>query len=215
MDQHRTESGTPEPNQKAPTNEVHARILDTWRHLRIAFLLLIWIHILMSSYSQKVQTFPFWGIWMKQEWDWSWIRPLYPDTKLNLGDRVLGEVEKNSFIAWWPQGANALKTVCPHLEGVVRSFIAMVQRGRNQLLDILLIGWGSTSSTFWFQLVWDLHACGQQTVNFSHLVGFQYLQNISKILFCVSLEGEAGPCPKAALLFLDCSSIVSASHPLP
>ena len=24
---------------------------------------------------------------------------LYPDTKLNLGDRVLGEVEKDSFIA--------------------------------------------------------------------------------------------------------------------
>ena len=29
----------------------------------------------------------------------SQIRPLYPDIKLNLRDRVLGEVEENSFIA--------------------------------------------------------------------------------------------------------------------
>jgi len=37
-----------------------------------------------------------------------------------------------------PQQVDALKTVCPHLEGVVRSFIVMVQRGHDQLLDILL-----------------------------------------------------------------------------
>ena len=37
------------------------------------------------------------------------------------------------------QQANALKT---HLEGVVRSFIVMIQRGGcDQLVDILLIGW--------------------------------------------------------------------------
>ena len=40
-----------------------------------------------------------------------------------------------------PQQANALKTVCPDLEGVVRTFIVMVQRGRDQLVDVLLIGW--------------------------------------------------------------------------
>ena len=44
------------------------------------------------------------------------------------------------------------------------------------LVDILLIGWWwsnreSASSTFWFQLVWDLRAGGQHTVNFFHLVG--------------------------------------------
>ena len=32
--------------------------------------------------------------------------------------------------------------------------------------------------------------------------GLQCLQNSSKVLLCVSLEGEPGPCPKAALLFL-------------
>ena len=51
------------------------------------------------------------------------------------------------------------------------------------------------------QLVWGLRACGQHTVlivNFSHLERFQYLQNSSKILLCVSLNGETGPCPKGA-----------------
>ena len=95
----------------------------------------------------------------------------------------------------------------------------MVQRGRrDQLVDILLIGWWGgkweSSSAFWFQLVWSLPACGQHAVNFSHLVG-EYLQNSSKILLCIFLEGEPGPCPKAALLFLDCSSHVSVSPPFP
>ena len=46
-----------------------------------------------------------------------------------------------------------------------------VQRvGLDQLMDILLIaGWGGNwepaSSTFWFQPVWGLHACGQHTVD--------------------------------------------------
>ena len=46
----------------------------------------------------------------------------------------------------------------------------------DQLTDSLLIGWWwrnreSTSTTFWFQLVWGLCACGQHTVNFFHLMG--------------------------------------------
>ena len=57
----------------------------------------------------------------------------------------LGEVKKNSFIGLLGKGgqqqANALKTVCPALEGLVRSFTVIVQRGRDQLIDILLMGW--------------------------------------------------------------------------
>ena len=46
---------------------------------------------------------------------------------------------------------------------------------RDQLVEILLNGrwwgnWESTSSTFWFQLIWGLHAHGQHTVNFFHLL---------------------------------------------
>ena len=43
--------------------------------------------------------------------------------------------------------------------------------------------------------------------------GLQYLQISSKILFCVSLEGEPGPCPKASLLFLLTAPPLSP-HPL-
>ena len=45
--------------------------------------------------------------------------------------------------------------------------------------------------------------------------GVLVLQKSSKLLLRISLEGEPGPCPKAALLFLGSSSLVSASPPLP
>lgn len=87
----------------------------------------------------------------------------------------------------------------------MKNFIVMAQRRHGQLLDSHLIGWWcankwkSASSTFWFQVVWGLQVCGKHTVNFSHLVGFSYLQNSSKILLCISLERGSGHCPKAAL----------------
>ena len=67
--------------------------------------------------------------------------------------------EKNSFIAMPGKGgtqwAHVLKAMCPIVEGLMRSFIAMVQRGRGQLVGILLMGWWrgkweSASSTFCF-----------------------------------------------------------------
>ena len=48
-----------------------------------------------------------------------------------------------------------------------------------------------------------------------HLGGGLFLWNNSKILLYIFLEDEPGPTPKAALLFLDCSSLVSASPPFP
>lgn len=46
----------------------------------------------------------------------------------------------------------------------------------DQLMDSFLIGWWwsnweSTSSAFWFQLVWGLCACGQHTVGLFHMLG--------------------------------------------
>ena len=41
----------------------------------------------------------------------------------------------------WPQWADVLKTVSSDLEEVVRSFIVRVQRGCDELVDVLLIGW--------------------------------------------------------------------------
>ena len=54
-------------------------------------------------------------------------------------------------------------------------FIKTGRKGCRRV-DTLLIGWWwgnreSTLSTFWFQLVWNLCACGQHTINFSYLVG--------------------------------------------
>ena len=102
------------------------------------------------------------------------------------------------------------------LHRVVRSFIEVVQRGHGQLLDSLLIGWWwgnpkSASSTFWFQQVWGLRACRQQTVNFSDLVGVSASAELLKdIVLCLPWWG-ARTCPKAVLLLLECSSLVSVS----
>ena len=71
----------------------------------------------------------------------------------------------------------------------MRSFVVMVQRGRDQLMDILLIGWWdgkweSASPIFWFQLVRGL--CGQQTVNFSHLEGVSVsAKQLKDIVVCI------------------------------
>ena len=105
------------------------------------------------------------------------IQLLYPSTKLNLRDRVLGEIEKNSFIALPDKGCQCPQNCVFQSGGGVRSSIVMVQRGgHDQLMDILLIGWwwgywGSATSTFWFQLVCGLCTCGQHMVNFFHLMG--------------------------------------------
>ena len=83
------------------------------------------------------------------------------------------EVEKESFITLPGKGGHSgllpWKSTCPHLERIVRSFIVMVQRGCDQLVDILLRGWSwgkweSAPSTFRFQPVWGLHAFGQHTI---------------------------------------------------
>ena len=45
--------------------------------------------------------------------------------------------------------------------------------------------------------------------------GALVLQKNSKILLYIFFEEEPGPCPKATLFFLDCSSLVSAFLPFP
>ena len=70
---------------------------------------------------------------------------LHNGAKSNLGDQVFREVEKSSFIALpgkgGPQQPNDLKTVCTNLGKILRSFIVMVQRGCDQLVDFLLMGY--------------------------------------------------------------------------
>ena len=131
--------------------------------------------------------------------------------ELNLGDRVLGvlgEVEKDSFITLPGKGGTAgscLEKLCPNLEKIVSSFIVMVQGGCDQLVDILLMGGGEVNRC-------QYHEPSGYSWSGVHMLvgsipsltwrGFQYLQSSSEILLCVSIDGEPGPCPKAALLFL-------------
>ena len=72
----------------------------------------------------------------------TWL--LFTSAKLKRRDRVLGGVEKRSFISLPGKGAqNELmpSKLCPALEGVVRSLYSVQGAGRDQLVDILLIGW--------------------------------------------------------------------------
>ena len=65
--------------------------------------------------------------------------------QLSLGDKSLRESRKRLLYCFGrqrgPQWPNALKTMSLTLERVVRSYIGMVQRGCDYLVDILLIGW--------------------------------------------------------------------------
>ena len=117
------------------------------------------------------------------------IRPLYTGARLNLGDRVLGEVEINSFIALpgkaGPQWANAFKTVCPTLEGVVRRLIVPKEQGMISWWTFFWLVGGavigsqyhqpSGSNRFGVYLL-----VGSMQLTSSTCWGFQYLQNSSK-----------------------------------
>ena len=70
-------------------------------------------------------------------------QPLYLGAKLNLGDRVWGEVEKNSFIALPGKGGHSRlmpsRLYVPHwrgLGGIINRF-----KKCDQIMDVLLIGW--------------------------------------------------------------------------
>ena len=93
-------------------------------------------------------------------------------------------------------------------------------RGGDQLMDILLIGWWSgnresASSTFWFQQVWGLCPCGQQTVSFSYLVGVSVCaKHLKETVLCIPWGGTRTlpqGCPVASQLLLPCLCTPSLS----
>ena len=59
--------------------------------------------------------------------------------------RVWGEVVKDIFITLpgkeGRSGINAFKIMCPHFGKIMKVFIAVVQRGCDQLMDALLMVW--------------------------------------------------------------------------
>ena len=62
----------------------------------------------------------------------TWEAPLCTGTELNLRDRVLGDVDKNSFITLPEKGIQIgllpLKPKCLNWEDLMRNFIAKIQR---------------------------------------------------------------------------------------
>ena len=104
-----------------------------------------------------------------------------------------------------PQGANSLKTVSPDLERGSKEFysngLKRVWSAPGHSSDQLVMRYvGVGVTNFWLQLVWSL-PMGSIHLTSPTYWGFQYLQTRSKILLGISLEGETGPCPQAALLF--------------
>ena len=94
------------------------------------------------------------------------------------------------------QWASVLKTVYPNPgedQGACRACIPAIQGSSLRWASIVL------NRTTWRVL---------QVVNIFYLEGVLILQKSPKILLCICLEGEPGPSPKAALSFLDCSSLV-------
>ena len=64
--------------------------------------------LIQNNYPRRMQMALKGGVRYKywQNPKWSWVWPLYADTELNLGTRVLGEVKMSSFyysaqLSWW------------------------------------------------------------------------------------------------------------------
>ena len=66
---------------------------------------------------------------------------LYTGAESDLGDRVLGEEQKDSFIAFSGKGGHRGLMPSKFLGKVVRSFLVIVQRGTDHSDGVLLMGW--------------------------------------------------------------------------
>ena len=150
------------------------------------------------------------------------VASLYTGAKSNLWDRILGEVEAGSFITLPDRGCHSglmsSKLLCPNLRKIVRSVIVTVQRGRDQLIGVLLMGWWwgrqeSTSSTFrsyWFGVCFLVGSIPSLIITFSLREGVSVsAEQLKDIVVCIC-SGETGPYSKAGL---DCLPLVL--HPLP
>ena len=157
-------------------------------------------------------------------------RPLCTGVESNLGDWVLGEAEKSSFIALpgtrWV-GRLMPSELCPSRVGALWLWWGVLQRCfEGGIADKDQGACRACPPLIWPQVVswWVLY---DQTVTFSldwrmlrvvtifHLLGALVLQKSAETQLCVSLEVEPGLSPKDAQLFPDCSSLVSVSPRTP
>ena len=132
----------------------------------------------------------------------------------------LGVIEKDNFVSLLGKGGHSglmpSKPCVPTWGRDWESFIVIVQRGSLhghssdgwvvRQVGISIINLRSN----WSGVYLFVGSMPSLIINFSHLREFQFLQNSSEILFCVFIDGESGPCPKAAL-----DSLSLVLHPLP
>ena len=101
-----------------------------------------------------------------------------------------------------PQQANVLKTV-PPLEGIRRWLEWNIESQRRIRVEASLhclskLVFSGPQDWFWWSSFFPEWRMLHQVV--FHLLGVLVLQKGSKILLCIFLKEEPGPCPKAALL---------------
>ena len=92
-----------------------------------------WINKVRGKKKKRLEEVQFkFGIFSLIVMPKAW--PLYPGAESNLADRILGEVEKKSFIALPGKGGHSrlipLKAVCPNLGGFGVEFYSNGSRAR-------------------------------------------------------------------------------------
>ena len=151
----------------------------------------------------------------------SWTWPLYSDTILNLRDTVWGEIDKNNFIALPDKGYHSghmpLKLCVPTWRRSWDVFHSWFKKGMISLWTFFWWDSGKVSGAWHHQLSGS-NWSGVDLLVSSVLLppgGGSVSANSSKVLLCVSLDGEPRPCPRAALfLSIFCFSCL-ASSPFP
>ena len=100
---------------------------------------------LLLAHEKQFSTTQTWthSQWLSQLSPWTWacsfercpwseFQPLCTCAWLDLGDRVLGEVGRNNFIALPGKGGHSRlmpSRLCPTLEGLVRSLLVLKEQG--------------------------------------------------------------------------------------
>ena len=149
------------------------------------------------------------------------LLPLTAIARQKHRDRVLADGEKDSFIALTGKGCHSKLMFCPW-KGLGGSFIVWGVENRAADRDQ---GRGKLALSFKTDVQWSarlvlvvlLLSRMKKTSSTSSSIcwGFQFCRKGSRILLYIFLKEETGPCPKAALLSLDCSSLVSSIPSLP
>ena len=130
--------------------------------------------------------------------------PLSTSAKQKHGDRVLGEGEKDSFIALPGKGGHSRLMPWERLGGGLqfeewKNRAIGKDQGISKLLSKLVLS-GPRTGSGGPPSSWNKERFIKQ---FLHLLRVLILQKSSEILLCIFLEEKPGLCPKAALLSLN------------